>query len=61
VKSKRHTPEQVRKKIAEGDKMLNDGATISEVARSFGVTETTWYRWKSTYAALKGTKVKLTH
>ncbi|CAG4910869.1 unnamed protein product [Acidithrix sp. C25] len=28
VKSQRHTPEQVRKKIVEGDKMLNEGATI---------------------------------
>ncbi len=38
MKSKRHTPEQVLKKIAEGDKMLNEGATVSEVARSFGLT-----------------------
>ena len=49
MKSKRHTPEQVLKKIAQGDKMLNEGATVSEVARSFGVTETTWHLGKSTY------------
>ena len=42
--SKRHTPEQVITKIAEGDQMLNEGKTIAEVARSFGITETTWYR-----------------
>ncbi len=33
MKSKRHTPEQVLKKIAEGDKMLNEGATVSEVGQ----------------------------
>ncbi len=58
MKSKRHTPEQVLEKIAEGDKMLNEGATVSEVARSFGVTETTWHRWKSTYGGIKGNDVK---
>ncbi len=42
--SKRHTPEQVITKIAEGDQMLNEGKTIAEVARSFGITRTTWYR-----------------
>ena len=44
MKSKRHTPEQVITKLAEGDKMLNEGKTIAEVPRSFGITETTWYR-----------------
>jgi DNA invertase Pin-like site-specific DNA recombinase len=47
VKPKRHTLERVLKKIAEGDKMLNEGAAISEVARSSGVTETTWRRWNN--------------
>ncbi len=32
--SKRHTPEQVITKIAEGDQMLNEGNTLAEVARS---------------------------
>ncbi|CAG4907017.1 MULTISPECIES: transposase [Acidithrix] len=58
MKSKRHTPEQVLKKIAEGDKMLNEGATASEVAWSFGVAEATWHRWKSTYGGNKGNDVK---
>ena len=58
MKSKRHTPEQVITKLAEGDKMLNGGKTIAEVARSFGITETTWYRWKSTYGGMKGPDMK---
>jgi hypothetical protein len=31
MKSKRHTPEQVIRRLAEGDEMLNKGATVSEV------------------------------
>ena len=56
--SKRHTPEQVITKLAEGDKMSNEGKTIAEVARSFGITETTWYRWKSTYGEMLGPDMK---
>ncbi len=38
--------------------MLNKGATVAEVARSFGITETTWYRWKNTYGGMKATDAK---
>lgn len=58
MKSKRHTPEQVIRKLAEGDKMLNEGASVAEVARSLGVTETTWHRWKNTYGGMKATDAK---
>ena len=38
--------------------MLNKGATVPEVARSFGITETTWNRWKNTYGGMKATDAK---
>ena len=38
--------------------MLNKGATVAEIARSFGITETTWYRWKNTYCRMKATDAK---
>ena len=53
MKSKRHSPEQVIRKLSEGDKLLNEGATVAEVARQFGITETTWYRWKNQYGGIK--------
>lgn len=58
MKSKRHSPEQVIKKLAEGDKLLNEGATVAEVARSFAITETTWYRWKNQYGGMKAQDAK---
>ena len=58
MKSKRHSPEQVIRKLTEGDRLLNEGATVAEVARSFGITETTWYRWKSQYGGMKATDAK---
>ncbi|MHB8264154.1 MAG: hypothetical protein ACYDGY_10515 [Acidimicrobiales bacterium] len=44
MKGKIHTPEQVLKKLAEGDQMLNAGKLIAEVACHFGIAEATWYR-----------------
>ncbi len=58
MKSKRHTPEQVIRKLAEGDKLLNEGATVGEVARQFAITETTWYRWKNQYGGMKANDAK---
>ena len=46
MKGMKNTPEPVITKLAEGGKMLNEGKTVAEVACSFGITETTWYRWK---------------
>ena len=38
MKTKRHAPEQVIRKVAEGDEMLNKGATVSEVAQDHRIT-----------------------
>jgi len=53
-----HTPDQVIAKLTKGDKMLKEGKTIAEVARSFGITETTWHRWKNTYGGMKANDAK---
>ncbi len=39
--------------------MLNKGAAVAEVARSFAITETTWYLWKNTY--YPGTELTLVY
>jgi transposase-like protein len=46
MKNRRHTPDQVIRKLAEGDKLLGQGQPIAEVARHLEVTEATWYRWR---------------
>ena len=53
MKNKRHTPEQVIKKLAEGDKLLNGGADIATVVKQLEITESTWHRWKAQYGGMK--------
>ena len=50
---KRHTPEQVINKLREAEVAIAEGSTVAEVARRIGVTEQTFYRWRSEYGGLR--------
>ena len=58
MKTRRHTPEQIIRKLAEGDKLLAQGKAIEEVARQLEVTEATWYRWRNQYGGMKADDAK---
>jgi transposase-like protein len=55
---RRHTPEQVIRKLAEGQKLLAGGMTVEEVCRQFGIAESTWARWLSQYGGMKADDAK---
>ena len=46
MKRRRHTPEQVIRKLREADRMLAEGKTIGEVCRQLEVSEATYHRWQ---------------
>lgn len=41
-KRRRHTPDQIIRKLAEGNKPLGAGQELAEVCRHLEVTESTW-------------------
>ena len=53
-----HTPEQIIRKLAEGDKLLNQGEDLSEVCRQLEIAESTWHRWKAQYGGMKANDAK---
>ncbi len=53
MKQRHHTPEQVIRKLAEGDKLLNQGQDLAEVCRHLEIAESTWHRWKVQYGGMK--------
>ena len=55
---KRHLAEEIVAKLRQADVLLAQGQTGADVARMLGVTETTYYRWRSEYGGLKGDQVK---
>jgi putative transposase len=58
MKQRHHTPEQVIRKLAEGDKLLNQGEDIAEVCRHLEIAESTWHRWRAQYGGMKANDVK---
>ena len=57
-KRRRHTPEQIIRKLREADRMLGEGAQIAEVARALEVTEATYHRWRNQYGGMKADDAK---
>ena len=50
---KRHTPEQVINRLREAEGAMAEGSTVAEAARRIGVTDQTFYRWRSEYGGLR--------
>ena len=51
--SKRLTPEQIVARLRDAGEDAGAGATIPAGAKLLGVSEQTFYRWRSKYGALK--------
>jgi transposase-like protein len=58
MKRKRHTPEQVVRKLREADRMLSEGKTIAEVCQALEVAEATFHRWRNQYGGMKADDAK---
>ncbi|PWE52240.1 IS3 family transposase [Metarhizobium album] len=56
--AKRHKAEEIVTKLRQVDVLNAQGKSMAEAIRSIGVTEVTYYRWRSEYGGLKGDQVK---
>ncbi len=50
---KRHTPEQIIRKLREAEVALAQGQTTAEAARKLSITEQTYYRWRKEFGGLR--------
>jgi transposase-like protein len=55
---KRHKAEEIVTKLRQVEVLTAQGRPVAEAIRSIGVTEVTYYRWRSEYGGLKGDQVK---
>jgi len=58
LKGRKHSPEQIIRKLREADRMLAEGKNNAEVAKALEVTEWTMSRWRNQYGGLKGDDAK---
>ena len=58
MKRRRHTPDQVIRKLREAERMLGEGKTIPEAAKELGISEQTYHRWRNQYGGMKADDAK---
>lgn len=57
-KRRRHTPEQIVKKLRDAEAMLNSGKDLAAVLQSLEVSEATYHRWQNQYGGMKASEAK---
>jgi putative transposase len=57
-KRKRHSAEQIVKKLRDAEAMLAAGKSVGEVLQALEVSEATLSRWRSQYGAMKSEEAK---
>lgn len=55
---KRHSPEQIVKKLRDADAMLNAGKDLAAVLQALEVSEATYHRWRNQYGGMKSEEAK---
>ena len=59
MKRRKHTPDQVVRKLREADRLLAEGKGIAEVAKHLEVSEQTYHRRRKQSGGLKADDAKL--
>jgi DNA-binding NarL/FixJ family response regulator len=44
MKGRKHTPEQIVRKLREGERLLGEGKELAEVAKALEISEATFHR-----------------
>jgi transposase-like protein len=55
---KAHTPEEIVAKLRQAEVLVGQGKTVADAVRAIGVTEPTYYRWRTEFGGLKLDQVK---
>ena len=52
MKGRRHTPEQIVRKLHDADRLIAEGKSMAIVLKQLDVSEQTYYRWRKAYGEL---------
>jgi len=58
MKGKKHTAEQIIKKLREADAMIASGKTVGQVCQSLEISEQTLHRWRNQYGGMKSEEAR---
>lgn len=55
---RRHTPEQIVRKLRDADAMLNAGKDLAVVLQTLEISEATYHRWRAQFGGMKAEEAK---
>ena len=55
---RRHTPEQIIRKLREAERLQGEGRSIAEVTKALEISEQTFHRWRAQYGGMKADDAK---
>lgn len=55
---KRHSPEQIVKKLRDAEAMLNAGQDLAAVLQALEVSEASYHRWRNQYGGMKSEEAR---
>ncbi len=58
MRRKKHTPEQIIRKLREAEVLINQGMDADEASRQIGVSRQTFYRWRKEYGGMRVDQAK---
>jgi len=58
MKRKRHSPEQIIRKLREADRWLSEGKMIAEICQRLTISEQTFHRWRNQFGGMKANDMK---
>ena len=58
AKRKRHSSEQIIRKLQDGERLLNAGKSVAQVRQALEVSEATFHRWRNQFGGMKCEEAK---
>ena len=59
--AKKHSVEEIVAKLGEIEQLVEGGTSVGLAAKSLGITEQTYYRWKARYGSMHGEEAQRLH
>jgi hypothetical protein len=53
LKGRRHSPEQIMRKLREAERLLAEGSDVDAVCRQLEISVQTYQRWRSQFKAMR--------
>ena len=58
MKRKKHSPDQIIRKLRQAEAMQSEGRTLGEICQTLEISEQTFHRWRNQYGGMKAESAK---